>query len=264
MKMVTSKDGTPIAFNQTGAGPAIILVAGALQYSAFDEWSPKLAAILAPQFTVIYYDRRGRGSSGDTQPFAVEREIEDIEALIDQTGGSASLCGISSGASLAMETAIKLGSKVRKLVMYEAPYNDDAAARQKWIEYRKQLEEALEEGRRGDAVALFMMLVGMPADHVPGMKQSPMWPLLEAVAPTLIYDHGDLLGKDASVPSETAARVTTPTLVMDGGSSFPFMHTTAVALANAMPNGQQRTLEGQTHEVTAEALAPVLAEFFSS
>lgn len=263
MKTVTSKDGTTIAFDQTGTGPAIILVAGAIQHRAFDQETKKLADLLAPHFTVINYDRRGRGDSGDTLPFAVEREIEDIETLIDEVGGSASLFGMSSGAALAMEAAIVLGSKVKKLAMYEAPYNSDAAARQAWVKYRKELKEALAENRRGDAVALFMMLVGMPADQVPGMKQSPMWPLLEAVAPTLIYDHGDLLGKDASVPTEKAARVTVPALVMDGGASFPFMHTTAVALAKAMPNGQQRTLEGQSHEVAPEALAPVLDEFFS-
>ncbi len=264
MRTVTSKDGTTIAFDQSGNGPAIILVAGAIQYRAFDQGSAQLAALLAPHFTVINYDRRGRGDSTDTQPYAVEREIEDIEALINTAGGSAFLYGISSGASLAMEAAIELGSKVRKLAMYEAPYNDDEAARQAWREYTQKLGALLAADRRGDAVALFMMLVGAPADQVEGMRHAPVWPMFEAVAPTLAYDHIAILGEDASVPTERAARLAVPTLVMDGGASYPFMHVTAVALANAMPHAQHRTLEGQTHEVAAEALAPVLVEFFNS
>ncbi len=131
-------------------------------------------------------------------------------------------------------------------------------------QFRKQLKEALAAGRRGDAVALFMMLVGMPADHVPGMRQTPMWPMLEAVAPTIAYDAA-VLGEDSSVPTERAARVAVPALIMDGGATeFPFMHITAVALARAMPHAQHRTLAGQTHEVAAEAIAPVLVEFFKA
>lgn len=261
MGTVTSKDGTRIAFDQTGQGPALIFVSGAIQYRAFDQGSAQLAALLAPHFSVFNYDRRGRGESGDTPPFAVEREIEDIAALIDAAGGSAFVYGISSGAALAMEAAIVLGPRIKKLAMYEAPYNSDDTARQAWIAYRKGLTEALAAGRPGDAVALFMMLVGMPADHLPAMRQSPVWPLFEAVGPTLAYDAA-ALGDDASVPTERAARVAVPALVMDGGASYPFMHVTALALANAMPNGQHRTLEGQTHEVQSEALAPVLVEFF--
>jgi len=143
-------------------------------------------------------------------------------------------------------------------------YNDDEAARQAWKEFRKQLKEVLAEGRRGDAVGLFMTLLGVPADHLDGMRQYPMWPMWEAVAPTIAYDAA-VLGEDASVPTERAARVAVPALIMDGGaSSYPFMHITATALANAMPNAQHRTLEGQTHEVAAEAIAPVLVEFFTS
>jgi pimeloyl-ACP methyl ester carboxylesterase len=264
MKTVTSKDGTTIAYDQAGAGPALILVGGAFEQRALDTETAKLAALplLARHFTVVHYDRRGRGDSTDTLPYAVEREIEDIAALIDATGGSAFVFGISSGAALAMEAAIALGGKVEKLAMYEAPYNSDEAARHAWINYRKQLAEVLAAGRRGDAVALFMMLVGMPAEHVPAMHQHPMWPLFEAVAPTLAYDAA-ALGADAVVPIERAGRVTMPALVMDGSASFPFMHASAVALAQAMPHGQHLTLEGQTHEVAAEVLAPVLVEFFT-
>jgi pimeloyl-ACP methyl ester carboxylesterase len=131
--------------------------------------------------------------------------------------------------------------------MYEPPYNNDEAAQQAWREYTKQLGELLAAGRRGDAVGLFMMLAGASADQVEGMRQHPMWPLWEAVAPTLAYDHIAALGVDASVPAERAARIAVPTLVMDGSESYPFMHNTAVALARAIPNAQHRTLQGQTH-----------------
>lgn len=264
MKTVTSKDGTTIAFDQSGTGPAVILVDGALQYRAFDQGMAPLADLLSEDFTVIHYDRRGRGDSTDIQPYALEREIEDIEALIDEAGGSAFVYGISSGAALAFEAAIKLGDKIKKLVMYEAPYNNEEAARQAWKEYRQKLNELVAAGRKGDAVGLFMMLVGMPPDQLEGMHQHPMWPLWEAVGPTLAYDAADM-GEDASVPTERAAGIAMPTLVMDGGGSeWSFMHTTAVELANAIPHAQHRTLEGQTHEVSAEALAPVLIEFFKA
>ena len=264
MKTVTSKDGTTIAFDQWGEGPTVILVDGALQYRAFDQGMVPLAELLAPHFTVIHYDRRGRGDSSDTQPYALEREIEDIEALIDEAGGSASLYGISSGAALAMEAAIELGDKVSKLAMYEAPYNDDEAAQQAWRKYVKELRELLDAGRKGDAVGLFMMLVGASPEDVEGIRQTPMWPLWESIGHTLAYDHIAALGEDAAIPTERAARVNLPALIMDGSESFPFMHSTALTLANAMPKGKHRTVEGQTHEVSAEALAPLLIEFFKA
>ena len=264
MKTVTSKDGTTIAFDQSGQGQAVIFVDGALQYRAFDQGMVPLADLLSQHFTVIHYDRRGRGDSTDTQPYALAREIEDIEALIDEAGGSAFLYGISSGATLAFEAALALDRKVKKLVMYEPPYNDDDNARQGWKQYRQQLKEVLAEGRRGDAVGLFMMLVGMPADQLEGMRQHPMWPLWEAVGHTLAYDAA-ALGEDGALPMERTASLAVPTLVMDGGASeWSFMHTTAVALAKAIPNAQHRSLEGQSHEVSPEALAPVLIEFFKS
>ncbi len=261
MKKVQSVDGTAIAYDQVGNGPAVILVNGALGYRAMGFLTP-LANLLAQHFTVIDYDRRGRGESTDTQPFAVEREIEDIEALINEVGGEAYLYGISSGACLALEAAIKLGGKVKKLAMYEAPYDSDDARRQAFRNYRKRLAEVLAEGRKGDAAGLFMMFVGMPPEHLEGARQHPMWSMWEAVGQTLAYDAA-AMGDDGAVPIEKAARVTVPTLVMDGSASFPFMLTTAMALAKAMPHAEQRTLEGQTHEVSAEALAPVLVEFFS-
>lgn len=264
MNRVKSKDGTTIAFDQSGQGPVVILVDGALQYRAFDQGMAQLAALLSKHFTVIHHDRRGRGDSTDTQPYALEREIEDIEALIEGTSGAAFLYGISSGAALAMEAAVKLRGKVKKLALYEAPYNDDPDARQAWKTYTQELGGLLAEGRHGDAVGLFMMLVGATAEQVDEIRQTPMWPLWESIAPTLAYDHIAALGEDASVPVERAAKVTIPTLIMDGSESFPFMHATAITLAKAIPNSQHRTLAGQTHEVNSAVLAPVLIEFFSS
>lgn len=262
MKTVTSKDGTTIAFDQSGNGPVVVLVDGALQYRAFDQGMAQLADLLSPHFTLIHYDRRGRGDSTDTQPYALEREIEDIEAIIDEVGGSASLYGISSGAALAMHAAVKLGEKVKRLAMYEAPYNDDEAAQQVWRNYTKKLAELLEDDRKGEAVGHFMMLVGATPEDVEGIRQTPMWPLWESIAPTLAYDHIAALGEGAKVPVKEAARISVPTLVMDGGASFPFMHTTAISLATVIPNAQHLTLEGQTHEVQSEALAPILIDFF--
>jgi len=261
MEKVYSKDGTIIAFDRKGHGPMVILVDGALQYRAFDQGMAELADPLAQHFTVIHYDRRGRGDSTDARTYELEREIEDIEALIDEAGGSAFLYGISSGAALALEAAIALGGKVKKLAIYEAPYNDDKNARKGWKEYRQKLKELVLADRKGDAVGLFMMLVGMPPEQLEEMHQHPMWPLWDAVGLTLAYDAA-AMGEGGSIPTKRAARVIMPTLVMDGRDSFPFMHSTALALAETIPNAQHRTLEDQTHEVDSKVLAPVLIEFF--
>lgn len=265
MKTVTSQDGTTIAFDQSGEGPALILVGGAFEQRAMESETAHLATLplLAQHFTVFHYDRRGRGDSTDTQPYAVEREIEDIEALINEAGGSAFVFGISSGAALAFESALVLDSKVKKLALYESPYNDDVEARQAWKDFRQQLKEVLAEGRHSDAVGLFMMLLGVPAEQLDEMQQYPMWPMWEGVAPTIAYE-GAVMGEDASVPTERAARLAVPTLIMSGSESYPFMPISAAALANAIPHAQHRTLEGQTHEVAADVLAPVLVEFYTA
>jgi pimeloyl-ACP methyl ester carboxylesterase len=260
---VNSNDGTKIAYDKQGEGPALILVDGALCTRTHGS-KPELVNLLAPHFTVYSYDRRGRGDSGDTEPYAVEREIEDIEALIDDAGGKAHLYGHSSGACLVLEAALELGDKVEKLAMYDAPYNDNPQATEAWSEYISRLTEALAAGRRGDAVALFMSYIGTPAGQIDGMRGAPFWPALEAVAPTLAYDHAGILGKDASVPTERAARVSVPALVMHGSASLAFMAGTARALSQAMPCAQLRTLEDQTHDMNPGFLGPVLVEFFGS
>jgi pimeloyl-ACP methyl ester carboxylesterase len=259
MTKIISKDGTQIAYEKTGKGPALILVDGALCYRSFGPMQA-LAGLLAPEFMVTTYDRRGRGESGNAGFYALEREVEDLKALIDETGGPAFVYGISSGACLALETALRLGRKVKKLAMYEPPYQSGDGARQTWIDYRIRLAELLATGRRGDAVALFMQFVGSPPDQVKAMRQTPTWPMFEAVAPTLAYDAA-AMGEDREVPLERAARLSSPALVING-TVVPFMAETAKALAKSIRHARQRTLEGQPHDVDLNVLAPVLVEFF--
>jgi pimeloyl-ACP methyl ester carboxylesterase len=259
---LSSRDGTPIGYDACGEGPALILVDGAL--TVHSSGSGELAALLAPHFTVYGFDRRGRGDSGDTLPYAVDREIDDIEAVIDRAGGRAFLYGHSSGGPLAMRAAIRLGSKVSKLAMYEPPYNNDPGAQESWSGYLRQLKEALAEGRRGDAVALFMRFVGTPAERVEEMRRAAFWPGMEAVAPTLAYDHAAILGEPWSVPAELAARVSIPALVMSGDAGLPFMPDAARVLSQAIPHGRLRMLPGETHDVKPGTLAPVLVGFFTS
>ncbi len=260
---VTSKDGTKIAYDKQGSGPVVILVDGALGYRLFGPM-PGLAKLLESHFTVITFDRRGRGGSGGGRSVSITREVEDIDALIMEVGKSAYLFGTSSGGALVLEAAIKLGSKVKKLAIYEAPYNSDPTSQQAWKVYTSELLKLLDAGRGGDAVELFMKFVGTPAEMVEGMRKSPMWPLLEAVAPTLAYDATDLGLENRSVPTRRAGRIKASALIMNGGAGFPFMYQTAKALANAIPHAIQRTLEGQRHDVVNEVLAPVLIDFFKN
>ncbi len=189
--------------------------------------------------------------------------MEDIDALLDEAGGSAYVFGHSSGAALALEAAIALGSKVKKLAMYEAPYDSAPAARDASKTYNKRLTELLAAGRRGDAVALFMGLTGLPSDQIEGMRQASAWLMLEELAPTLVYDAA-VLNVDPSRLAARAANVDTPTLVMAGGASYPFMREAARWLYTAMPHARLSTLEGQTHNVNAGVLVPMLVEFFAS
>lgn len=265
MSKVTSKDGTTIGYDKKGQGPAVILVDGALGYRALG-FGNDLQDRLAGHFTVYAYDRRGRGESSNSKPFAVEREVEDIEALIDEAGGSAYVYGISSGACLALEAAMRLDGKIKKLALFEPPYNDDPASRQAWYDYTRQLGDALAANHNGDAIEVFMKFVGTPAAMIEGMRHSPMWASMEAVAPTLPYDAAEM-GKDHTVPVDRARKVKAQTLLLDGGANLqmmPFMHASATTLAQAIPHAKQRTLEGQNHAVEAKVLAPVLVEFFAS
>lgn len=263
VQTVTSRDGTRIAFEQTGKGPALVLVTGAL---AERSAAADLAQRLAPHFTVFSYDRRGRGGSGDTQPYSVQREIEDIEALIDSAGGSAFVYGKSSGASLALRAASSLGGKVSKLALYEAPYSDAEGAAKAWKEFRARLDAQLAAGHKAEAVSQFLQFVGMPEEAVGKVKASPAWGGMVAMAPTLAYDNA-VVGEDRSVPTGVAAKVQARTLVMDGGASLgpmPFMRATADKLGKAIPGARRQVIEGQAHDVSAEALAPILVKFFGA
>jgi pimeloyl-ACP methyl ester carboxylesterase len=256
---VRSKDGTAIAFDRVGEGPPIILVVGAFNDRAT---GAPLAAALQDHFTVITYDRRGRGDSGDTPPYAVEREVEDIEALVEEAGGSASVFGYSSGAVLSLIGAAR-GLAIPKMALYETPVTADGDRGRVQEDLAARLSRLVEADQRGDAVALFQTEgVGIPAEVVAQLRQAPFWPALEAMAHTLVYET-KILG-DGSLPSELAASVAVPTLVMAGGESFPFMRETATALAGVLPDGRVCVLEGQSHDIVPHALAPVLEEFFAA
>ena len=260
MRTVISKDGTAIAFDQWGTGPAIILVGGAFT----DRSQPiltQLAESLSPQFTVINYDRRGRGDSGDTAPYGVEREIEDLEALIKEAGGSAFVCGFSSGAALALEAAAS-GLAMKKLALYEPPFRIAGSSRPLPQDFAKHLSGLISSGSRGDAAEYFMTQAAeVPTEFVAQMRNEPFWPTVEAVAHTLIYDT-TIMGNDGSLPIERLTVITVPALVIDGGASPAWMRDAVQAVAEVMPHAQRRTLEGQTHQVSPQVLAPVLMEFF--
>lgn len=267
MPHVTSKDGTRIAYDKTGGGAPVILVDGAFCYRQFGPM-PKLATRLAERFTVVTYDRRGRGESGDTAPYSVEREVEDIRALVDVVGGAASLVGLSSGAVLAMRAAAS-GLPVRKLALYEPPLVVAGAPSPPPDRYA-EVRAHVEAGRRGKAVGTFMRMVGMPAILLPFMRIMPgVWSRLTAVAHTLPYDF-DVLGDTGAgkpMPEElrgTMASIKVPTLVGLGGKSPPYMRHTAETVAKAIPGAQLRVLEGQTHNVSDKALAPILVEFLGA
>jgi pimeloyl-ACP methyl ester carboxylesterase len=262
MGNVISKDGTRIAFDRSGEGPELILVTGAI---AARSDAASLGASLSPYFTVFAYDRRGRGDSGDTLPYAVEREVEDIQALITEAGGSAFVFGHSSGAILALEAARLPAPSVTKLAVYEPPFLVDDSRPPLPEDFVTHLDELVSAGRRNEAVTYWMTtVIGVPAEVVASMQKAPMWPTMEAVAHTLVYDatiSADYL-KGKPLPAKRWASVTIPTLVMDGGESPPMMHSGALALTGILPNAQHRRFPGQDHGVADEVLVPVLVEFF--
>lgn len=261
---VTSKDGTVIAFSRIGQGPALILVDGALCYRQFGP-SQDLAARLASHFTVITYDRRGRGESGDTQPYAVEREVEDLAALLEVAGGAAYVAGQSSGAALAIEAANRLPG-ITKLALYEAPFVVDNTGKPVTQTLQTDLKEAVARGQRSKAVKLFMKQVGAPGFMLAIMPLFPMWSKLTAVAHTLPYDISVIIdhGSGKPLPPTLGASISVPILVMDGGKSPAWMRHSMQALAQTLPNANYRTLEGQNHMVKGDALVPALVEFFTA
>ena len=264
MPFVTSKDGTRIAYDRAGAGPVVVIVDGALCYRSFGPAS-QLAAMLADRFTVVTYDRRGRGESGDTPPYAVEREVEDLDALIAANGGRASLFGISSGAALALEAAARL-SAVEKIALYEAPFMVSPDPERNADDYWRRISDAIRGDHRGRALSLFFELVGVPRPFIWMMRLMPMFKKLKGVAHTLPYDGALVSENQRGRPLKASAwrTITAPALVMDGGKSPPWMRAGMRALSDALPRATYRTLPGQTHMVKASIQAPILAEFFAT
>ena len=261
VKKAFSNDGTTIAFEELGKGEPIILVDGALCSRSFGPM-PKLAPLLAQHFTVLMYDRRGRGASTDAAAYAPEREVEDIEALIKVAGGSAYVYGVSSGAALAIRAAAN-GVGISKLGLYEPPFMVDANGHRPPADHEAQLKALITSGRRGAAVKYFMTkMVGAPAIMAAFMSLLPMWSKLKAVAHTLPYDAA-VMG-DFSFPKERIASVNIPTLIMGGSKSQSVLQKAVRAVAQTLPHGTLRVLNGQTHNVKAEVLAPVLVEYLQS
>lgn len=265
MQTVTSNDGTRIAYDRYGAGPAVILVGGALTQRKFKKMR-KIAEALSDRFTVINYDRRGRGDSGNVEPFALEREIEDIAALIEAVGGRASLWGWSSGGALALRAA-GAGIGVERVVAYEAPFMVDPESKVPTAGYTERLEELLAADDRAGLVTHFMRNgIGVPAPFVALMRLMPMWKDLESTAHTLPYDWAAMGAHNmCHKPLDPAewASVTPPTLIAYGSKSPSNLKYGSQAIAEALPNAELRELEGQTHNISIDALVPLLTEFFS-
>jgi len=253
---VTSADGTSIAYDELGQGAPVVIVSGMF---CDRERTRSLAEALAGHGRVVNYDRRGRGESGDTAPYAVEREVEDLAALLDAVGGTAAVYGHSSGAGLALR-ATASGLPVTRLVLHEPPYGpDDEASRAGAQALAVGVGAAIDEGRRADAVALFMAASGLPSEMVDAMSHDPK---MQALAPTMPYDLAvmDDLG-GGTIPEDLVRAVTVPTLVIAGGASPDFFRDTADRLAALLPDGEHVVLDGQDHDAPAAVVAPVVAEF---
>ncbi|MDR3573239.1 MAG: alpha/beta hydrolase [Anaerolineaceae bacterium] len=264
MSQTFSKDGTPIAFERSGQGPTLVLVNGAL--SKKTDAAPAAIA-LSPYFTVFIYDRRGRGESGDTAPYAVEREIEDLQAVINEAGGKACVYGHSSGAVLALLSARQLPNAIQKLAVYEPPILVDDSRLPFAEDFLPRLKELVMAGKRGEAVAHYMrhgLLVS--EKDLAAMQSAPIWPAFEAEARTLVYDSMIVEDVMTGQPLSKAkwGAISVPTLVMDGGNSPGFMHSGAEALTALLPHAQHHRFEGYDHHVANEVLVPTLVEFFKS
>jgi pimeloyl-ACP methyl ester carboxylesterase len=267
MYTVKSSDGTAIAYEKVGQGPPVVLVDGAFVYrSAIDPWTPQFAGLLGETHTVYTFERRGRGNSGDTQPYAIQREIEDIAAVIEQAGGSAYVIGFSSGGVLSLDAAAS-GLPITKLAVYEPPFVVDDNRTPRRDDYLTVAKQILADGRPGDAVAHALIDFGTPPDAVEGMRTQPFWPLMEAVGHTVAYDgtimDGLMSGKP--LPTERWSTLSAPTLILYGGASEQWMRNAAHALGDVLPNVERvQDLEGQTHDVAPSVVVPVLAKYFTT
>ncbi len=256
MEMTKSADGTRIAFERSGDGPALVLAVGAF---CDRRSTAPLTRLLVTDFTVYEYDRRGRGDSGDARPYAVEREIEDLWAVIDAAGGRAMVYGHSSGAALAVEAAAR-EAPISKLAVYEPPYgttpDDDTTNRNLFV----QLSGAVDDGRLEEAAELHLLGSGMSVEVVEMIKVSPGWPAMVALAHTLPYDRAVIGG---GVRPDLFARIRVPTLVLAGGDSPDYLQRGAAATASAIPNARSSIVDGQGHNVAPEVIASHLGSWFS-
>ena len=251
MDKVRSVDGTQIAFDSSGAGPALVLVVGAFS----DRSSTKtLASGLGSTFTVYEYDRRGRGDSNEAGPYSIQREVDDLAAVIHAAGGSAFVFGHSSGGALVLEAAAG-GVPMRALVVYEPPYTEGPSH-----EFAARLADMVAAGKKSEATEAFLTLMGTPPAALEQMKASPYWGHMESYAHTLAYEVG--LCNGGSVPVDRLAKISVPTLALAGGASPVWAQKAADAIAAAAPNGEACVLEGQGHGVADDVLIPVLTEFF--
>jgi pimeloyl-ACP methyl ester carboxylesterase len=261
--LVTSRDGTRIAYETVGAsGPSVILIDGAFCSRAMGPM-PRLARELAARgLRAITYDRRARGDSTDTKPYAIDREVEDINALIWAAGGRAHLYGVSSGAALALAAA-STSMPVEKLALFEPPYMVGPHARELPANHTATLAQMIEQDRHGDAVKFYMCdIIGMPRFLPFVFRFTPMWRKLRAVAPSLPYDSA-IMGT-FELPAARAAAIRVPTLVLNGEKTWPVLRDAAAAIGAAIPGARRHTLAGQSHNVAASAVAPVLESFFKT
>jgi pimeloyl-ACP methyl ester carboxylesterase len=258
MKTTKSKDGTTLAYDVYGSGPVLIYITGA---SCFRSFKPILqdVKVFAEAFTVYNYDRRGRGDSGDTPPYSTEREVEDIEAMIDAAGGKANLYGHSSGAVLTLEAALRLSGKVNKVVMYDPPYVHDEAEKVTYGQLSQKVQTLLNNGKNKEAMRTFLKGIGMPGIFVWLLPLFPGWKTMVALAPTLAYDIA--LTHDLP-PVSRARQVNVPTQIVVGEKSPASIHDVAHQLTKAIPNAQFKQLVGQNHMVSPKALMPLLSSFF--
>lgn len=260
MNTVKSADGTTLAYDIYGDGPPLIFITGA---SCFRNFGPVVqdAKGFAKEFTVYNYDRRGRGDSTDTQPYAIAREIEDIEAMIDAAGGKANLYGHSSGAVLALEAALRLPDKIDKVLLYDPPYVHDETEKATYGKLSKQVHSLLDVGKNGPAMRTFLKGIGMPTFFVYLMPIMPGWKSMRNLAPTLAYDIE--LTRDLP-PVDRAAQVTVPMQIVVGEKSPESVKSSAKQLADAMPDVTLIELAGQDHMVSAKALLPLLTKFLKT
>lgn len=263
MPEVISKDGTAIGYDIAGHGPLVILIAGATQHRGIDRTRmPSLQAQLARNFSVINYDRRGRGASGDTKPYAVAREIEDISALMTAHGGEARLIGVSSGAVLALEAAATMPRVVKSLALYEPPIDPALSAAHYQREHQAMAALAA-EGRAGEMMRRFLLGVGMNAEVLTGFEADPVWPIYAAAGLTLEHDFRLIAeARQGDAPPEHWQNAIMPALVMDGDKSFPFIAAGADWVASSLHNAERVTLADQGHEFDPGLLAPLLTVFF--